>query len=230
MEKSMLTIQPKILNNYNPAFKASKDEDYDDFSIAKMDSEKYEQMRDELREQRDEFLNLVDDEDLEIPKPINKAIKGVAIGTSALLSGMAAGWGAKKSIEGFSKLGKTKALQGLGKKLEKVKLKTAESAKSLKEKFVNSKFYKNVTQKISKTYAKFGETKIGKPIVKFLDATGNFVKKAYNKTKEGVKYVIDKIKGVKKETYTNATVNTVGVSGGVAAGVNSFREKEGMDE
>ena len=43
-------------------------------------------------------------------------------------------------------------------------------------------------------------------------------------------YVIDKIKGVKKETYTNATVNTVGVSGGVAAGVNSFREKEGMDE
>ena len=63
-----------------------------------------------------------------------------------------------------------------------------------------------------------------------MDATGNFVKKAYNKTKEGVKFVIDKIKGVKKETYTNATVNTVGVSGGVAAGVNSFREKEGMDE
>ena len=128
----MLTIQPKILNNYNPAFKASKDEDYDDFSIAKMDSDKYEQMRDELREQRDEFLNLVDDEDLAIPKPINKAIKGVAIGTSALLSGMAAGWGAKKSIEGFSKLGKTKVFQGLEKKLEKVKLKTAESAKSLR--------------------------------------------------------------------------------------------------
>ena len=226
----MLTIQPKILNNYNPAFKASKDEDYDDFSIAKMDSDKYEQMRDELREQRDEFLNLVEDEDLAIPKPINKAIKGVAIGTSALLSGMAAGWGAKKSIEGFSELGKTKVFQGLGKKLEKVKLKTAESAKSLKEKFVNSKFYKNITEKISKTYAKFGETKIGKPIVKYLDMTGNFVKKAYNKAKDGVKYVIDKIKGVKKETYTNATVNTVGVSGGVAAGVNSFREKEGMDE
>lgn len=226
----MLTIQPKILNNYNPAFKASKDEDYDDFSIAQMDSDKYEQMRDELREQRDEFLNLADDEDLAIPKPINKAIKGVAIGTSALLSGMAAGWGAKKSIEGFSKLGKTKVFQGLGKKLENVKLKTAESAKSLTEKFVNSKFYKNVTEKVSNAYTKFGETKIGKHIVQFLNATGNFVKKAYNKTKEGVKYVIDKIKGVKKETYTNATVNTVGVSGGVAAGVNSFREKEGMDE
>ena len=62
-----------------------------------------------------------------------------------------------------------------------------------------------------------------------MNATGNFVKKAYNKTKEGVKYVIDKIKGVKKETYTNATVNTVGVSGGIASGVNSFRKEE-VDE
>lgn len=225
----MLTIQPKILNNYNPAFKASKDEDYDDFSIAKMDSDKYEQMRDELREQRDEFLNLVDDEDLAIPKPINKAIKGVAIGTSALLSGMAAGWGAKKSIEGFGKLGKTKTIQELGKKLGQVKLKTAESAKSLTEKFVNSKFYKNITEKISKTYAKFGETKIGKPIVKYLNIAGEFIQKGYKKVVGGVKHIVDKVKGVKKETYTNATVNTVGVSGGIASGVNSFRKEE-VDE
>ena len=40
MEKSMLTIQPKILNNYHPAFKASENDDYD-VSLSKMDSSKY---------------------------------------------------------------------------------------------------------------------------------------------------------------------------------------------
>lgn len=228
MEKSMLTIQPKILNNYNPAFKASENDDYD-VSLSKMDSSKYEQMRDELREQRDEFMNIINDEELELPKPINKVIKGVATGTTAILSGMAAGWGAKKSIEGFSQLGKTKAIKGLEKKLSSAKLATAKATKSLEEKFVNSKFYKNIAEKVSNAYAKFGETKIGKPIVKYLNIAGEFIQKGYKKVVGGVKHIVDKVKGVKKETYTNATVNTVGVSGGIASGVNSFRKEE-VDE
>ena len=228
MEKSMLTIQPKILNSYHPAFKAFENDDYD-VSLSKMDSNKYEQMRDELREQRDEFMNIINDEELELPKPVNKIIKGVATGTTAILSGMAAGWGAKKSIEGFSKLGKTKAIKGLGQKLTSVKLATAKSAKSLKEKLINSKFYTKIAEKVSNAYAKFGETKIGKPIVKYLNIAGEFIQKGYKKVATGVKYIVDKIKGVKKETYTNATVNTVGVSGGIASGVNSFRKEE-VDE
>lgn len=227
----MLTIQPNVLSNSRPVFKASEEyDDFDEINLAKMDSDKYEQMKNELEEQRDNFTKMVNDEDLELPKPVNKVIKGAAVGTSAILSGMAAGWGTKKSFEGFERLMKTDAIKGLKAKISNDKLAMAKKTKSLKEKFVNSSFYKKIKKTISENYTKFGNTKFGKPIVNFLNSTGKFIKKAYNKVANGVRYLIGKIKGVKKSTYVNTTVNTVGVSGGVASGVNALREKDGVEE
>ena len=55
---------------------------------------------------------------------------------------------------------------------------------------------------------------------------GNTIKDSvYNKIKNGVTFVINKIKGVKKETYKNAAINTIGVSGGIASGVTAMKEK-----
>ena len=41
--------------------------------------------------------------------------------------------------------------------------------------------------------------------------------------------VLNKIKGVKKETYEKVAVNTVGVSGGIASGVTALKEQTEKD-
>ncbi len=223
----MLTIQPKVLNSYRPAFKAYEQEvDEKPLSIADMDEDTYESTREELEEHRDELKNLAEDKDLNLPKPINKALKGGAVVTTGLLGGMAAGWGTKKSLTGLNKLGKTKALQGLKKQITDCKLSTVKTAKNLRTKFLGSKFVEN----IKNGWQKFGEKKIGKPIVKFFNSVGSGIKKIYKKAASGIKQVWDKIRGVKKETWEKATVNTVGVSGGVASGVTAIKEKDGDND
>lgn len=227
----MLTIQPKVLNNYRPAFKASeKFEDEELIDLNNLTEDKYESMRDELESQRDELKELAEDKELNLPKPINKALKGGAVVTTGLLGGMATGWGTKKSIAGLSKLGKTKALQGVKKQLTDCKIGTVKTAKSLKTKFLESKFYTKISDAITNSWKKFGEKKIGRPIVKFFNSLGSGIKKAYDKVAKGVKHVWDKIRGVKKETWEKATVNTVGVSGGVASGVTAIKEKDGDND
>ena len=42
-------------------------------------------------------------------------------------------------------------------------------------------------------------------------------------------WVLNKIKGVKKETYEKVAVNTVGVSGGIASGVTALKEQTEKD-
>lgn len=226
----MLTIQPKVLNNYRPAFKASEKFEDEDFNLNDLTEDKYESMRDELEDQRDEFKELAEDKELNLPKPINKALKGGAVVTTGLLGGMATGWGTKKSLAGLSKLGKTKALQGIKKQLVDCKIGTVKTAKSLKTKFLESNFYTKLADKISNGWNKFGETKIGKPIAKFLTKVGSGIKTGYKKVAAGVKHVWDKIRGVKKETWEKATVNTVGTSGGIAAGVTALKEKDGAED
>lgn len=226
----MLTIQPKVLNSYRPAFKASEEVDEKPISIAEMDEDTYESMRDELEDQRDELEDLADNKDFKLPKPVNKVLKGGAVVTTGLLGGMATGWGTKKSLVGLNKLGKTKAMQGIKTSLKNAKLKTANTAKSLKTKFIESKFYTKVADAVSSAYRKFGETKFGKPIAKFLNTIGSGIKKGYKKVAAGIKHVWDKIRGVKKETWEKATVNTVGASGGIASGVTAMKEKNGEDD
>lgn len=227
----MLTIQPKVLNSYRPAFKASEN-DFEEksFNLAELDEDTYESMRDELEDQRDELEELAENEEFKLPKPVNKALKCGAVVTTGLLGGMATGWGTKKSLVGLSKLGKTKAIQGLKKQTLDYKLKTVKTAKSLKTKFLDSKFYTKISNSIANGWNKFGEKKIGKPIVKFFNTIGSGIKTAYKKVASGIKHVWNKIRGVKKETWENATVNTVGVSGGIAAGVTSLKEKSGEKE
>lgn len=222
----MLTIQPKVLNTYRPAFRASEAVDDERIiSLAEMDEDTYESMRDELEDQRDELEDLADNKEFKLPKPINKAIKGGAIVTTGLLGGMAAGWGTKKSLTGLGKLGKTKAMQGVKKQIIDCKISTVKTAESLRTRFMASKF----VAKIKNGWHKFGEKKIGKPIVKFLNAIGSGIKKVYNTVSTGIKYVWNKIRGVKQETWEKATVNTVGVSGGIASGVTALKEKSGED-
>lgn len=227
----MLTIQPKVLNTYRPAFKAYE-EDFDEntINLNDLDEDTYESMRDELEDQRDELEELAENKEFKLPKPINKALNAGAVVTTGLLGGMATGWGTKKSLAGLSKLGKTRAIQGLKKQTLDYKFKTVKTAQNLKTKFLESKFYTKISNSITNGWNKFGEKKIGKPIVKFFNTIGSGIKTVYEKIATGIKHVWNNIRGVKKETWEKATVNTVGVSGGIAAGVTSLKEKSGEKE
>jgi hypothetical protein len=140
---------------------------------------------------------------------------------------MATGWGTKKSIAGLEKLSKTPAMQSVKAEAIKLRKSTIDTSKSLKTKFKESNMYTRVSTSTKNSWEKFGEKKIGKPIVKFFNAIGSGIKTIYTKVLNGIKYILGKIKSVKKETWEKATVNTVGTSGGIAAGVTAIKEKNG---
>ena len=129
---------------------------------------------------------------------------------------------AKQSIKAFQKLGKTEVMQGLKKQAVNTNKFIKEAAKTVKTEFLKSDAYKTPKAKLNK----FATTKVGKPITKFFKAIGTGISTVYGKIKTGTNYIITKIKGVKKETYEKATVNTVGASGGIASGVTALKEKE----
>lgn len=224
----MLSVQPKFSANYNPAFKMNQDKtefEFDPFA----DEASYNSAKAELEEQKDEFESLVKDKDLKLPKPAEKIIKGGAVVTGGILGGMATGWGAKKSIAGFAKLNKTKAVVGMKTKLGNVWTVAKDFVGKLFKKFTESKIYTTPKAKFNKLATKFAESKVGKPIAKAYNATKNFVGKGLKKVKAGVNWVLNKIKGVKKETYEKVAVNTVGVSGGIASGVTALKEQTEKD-
>ena len=224
----MLTIQPNFSTNYKPAFKMNQDKtefEFDPFA----DEDSYKTAKEELEEQRDEFENLANNKDLHMPKTAQKLIKGGAIVTGGILGGMATGWGAKKSIQGFKALNKSKAVVGMKAKLNKAYDSAKTYAKSIWDKFTKSKAYTTPKEKLVEWGNKFANSKIGKPIVKAFNATNEFVGKVYNKIKNGANWVLDKIKSVKKETYEKVTVNTVGASGGIASGVTALKEQNEKD-
>lgn len=227
----MLTIQPRLLNTYHPAFKALKqDDDEEIISLENMTEDKYQSMRDDLEDQRNEFENLAEDKSMNLPKPLNKALKAGSIVTTGLLGGMATGWGTKKSLAGLNRLYNSKAMQGVKAESIKLKLATAKTSRSLKTRFLDSTLYKNVSNSVKNSWKKLGEKKAGKPIVDFFNAVGSGIKTIYTKVSDGIGNLWNKIKGVKKETWEKATVNTVGTSGGIAAGVTALKEKDGADE
>ncbi len=224
----MLSIQPNFSTNYKPAFKMNQDRtefEFDPFA----DEASYNSAKAELEDQKDEFESLVKDKELNLPKPAKKLIKGGAVVTGGILGGMATGWGAKKSIAGFAKLNKTKTVVGMKTKLGKVWTAAKVFVGKLFKKFTESKIYTTPKAKLNELGTKFANSKIGKPIAKAYDAVKGFVGKGIKKVKAGVKWVLNKIKGVKKETYEKAVVNTVGVSGGIASGVTALKDQSEKD-
>ena len=189
------------------------------------DEDTYTRAKAELEDQKDEFESLVKDKDLNLPKPAKKLIKGGAVITGSILGGMATGWGAKKSIAGMKALNKAKAVVGMKAKLGKAWTAVKEFAGKIWKKFTDSKFYTTPKNKLNKLGEKFANSKIGKPITKAYNSVKDFVGKGFKKVKDGLNWVLNKIKGVKKETYEKAAVNTVGVSGGIASGVTALKEQ-----
>ena len=221
----MLTIQ-----SAKTAFKGyQKDLSQEEIQALREERE-YRESLNELEDQRDEFINLAHDKEIKMPKAAKIALEGGAILTTALLGGMASGWGTKKTIQGLSKLNKSQAMKNVKTHMSATKDFVKKSAKTIKADFIKSEAYTMPANFIKKYADKFANSKIGKPIVKFFAAIGKGVKYVFNSVKKGIKYVSEKVKGIiNKTNVEKATVNTVGVSGGIASGVTALKEKQGED-
>lgn len=211
----MLSLQPKI--NYGTSFTARRE-----LTPEEKEARKYYNAKRELEEQREQLEELKDNSEIKMPKVAKDMIKGGAVVTTGLLGGMATGWGAKKSIQAFSKINKSEAMQGIKKHIKATNKFIKDSAKTISSKFKESDAYKMPLNKIKKLET----TKVGGPIIRFFKAIGNGIKKVYTTVKKGFEYILGKIRSVKKETYEKAAVNFTGASGGVAAGVTTLKEQD----
>ncbi len=217
----MLSVQPKISNNYTPAFKAHEDSlDYSEININNMDEDTYESLKENLHKQKEDLLNVADNKEFKMLKPAKKIFEGGAIVTTGLLGGMATGWGTKKSIQAFSAIAKTAPMQSLKKQIKA----TTKFMKETSVNFKKSEAYTKPVNAIHKSFNKFAGTKLGKPIAIFFKTIAKGIKTVFNAIKNGIKYIFNKIKGVKKETYENGAVNFMGASGGIAAGGTALKE------
>ena len=223
----MLTVQPAI-SSQKTAFGNRRDQRClsQDEAQALREQREYERNYDELLDQKEEFLDLANNSEFKVPKPAKKILEGGAVITTGLLGGMATGWGAKKSIQGFAKLNKTAAVVNLKKHAAATNEFLKTSAKAIKKEFIKSDAYNMPANAIKKQYKKFANTKIGKPIAKFFEAVGNGISKIFKGLKSGIKYLSDKVKGIDKNKVEKVTVNTAGISGGIASGVTAIKEKQ----
>lgn len=253
----MLTIQPKF-SNYNsltPAFSGRSD-----WRKPKTAEELEAEIREkELEEQRkieekyNDSVNSVEkakDAALELaekaPKPIKVAGKTLAATATALLGGMALGWGGHKSIQAVKELLRTDVGVKVAAKIKNGYHALAEGLKnakdsiqsgygSLKTKFQQSNFYANAKTKYNNF---FDNTKAGQK----LSSAKNKIKQnsvyqkvteafsnAYRWCKDGVTSLYRKVRGIKGEQVEKATVNTLGVSGGISSGVYAL-QGEKMNE
>lgn len=223
----MLTIQPKFSNNYKPAFKSNEqNEDYSSISLGDIDEDTYQSMSDDLREQKSDFLDLANNAEFKMPKPAKKILQGGAIITTGLLGGMATGWGTKKSIQAFSKLAKSTPVKNFVHYVKDTGIFIKKAFSTVKKQFFESNVYKKPANSINRKYDKFAKTRIGTPVAKFIDGFKDGIKTIYKDVRKGLKHLWGKIKGVKKETYEKAVVNTVGTSGGIASGVTALKETQ----
>ena len=212
----MLTIQPA---QSKVAFEAKRPLTEEEIVAIKEERE-YQKQYDEMLEQRDEFKKLADKKDDVMPDAAKKIFKGGAVVTTGILGGMAAGWGTGKSIKGLEKLGDTKFVKDAKTQLKATNEFVSKTAKNIKTDFINSEAYKLHNLKLEKAR----QSKFWGPVLKFFGAIGKGIKFVYTKIKNGINYIINKIKSVKAETWKKATVNTVGISGGIASGVTAAKE------
>ncbi len=220
----MLSVQPGM--NYGPAFGAVRRRQERQLTPEELEAKKYQDARRELINQKDELEEIADNDEFKLPEPARKIVKGGAVVTTGLLGGMATGWGAKKSIGAFSKLAKSAPMQSMKKHIKASKDFIKDAFTTIKTKFKKSEAYTMPANAIKKQYNKFADTKIGAPIVKFFKAVKTGIKTVYEKITGGLKNVWNKIRGIKKEKVENATVNFVGASGGVAAGVTAIKKED----
>lgn len=213
----MLTVQPRILNNYNATF-GQRDTD---LTLDEIEEREYRKARQELEEQQDDFIELSENSEFKLPKTAKTVLKGGTVVTTGLLGGMATGWGTKKSIKAFQKLGQTKVMQGIKSQIIETNKFLKSAGKAIKTEFLKSDAYKKPKTKIDE----FAKTKNGKPIINFFKSIGEGISAITNGIKSGIKYIYKKITGVKGETYEKATVNIVGTSGGIASGVTAIKEQ-----
>lgn len=227
-----------VTNFSNPVFTAKKQKPTSKnlnkeeiVNLDKMDQDTYDSMKSQLEEQQEELEELADENKKnKFGKAFSTVLVVLALVTTALLGGMATGWGTKKSIVGLKKLVNTDAVKSVRVHAKETKKFVFENAKLLKENFLKSKVYTMPANSIKKAYAKFSKTQIGEPLVKFFNKIGNGIKAGYTKIKNGIKHLWNKIRGVKNETWEKATVNTVGVSGGVASGVTALKEQDKKED
>lgn len=217
----MLSVQPKFSNNFQPAFNA-RDKKKRELTPEEIEEKKYNETRQELLEQKEDLKEILDNDEYKLPKLVQIMIKVFTIVTAVLLSGMATGWGAKKSFQATSKIGKSAPVQSLKKHIKATNTFIIDSAKTIKTKFKASDAYKMP----AKAWNNFAKTTIGAPITKTVEAVATGIKKVAGTVKKGFNYIIDRIKSVKKETYEKATVNFVGASGGVASGITALKEQD----
>lgn len=187
-----------------------------------LEERKYQAEYNQIAGQRAEFTRLANDDDVKIPPTAKKVLQGGAVVTSGILGGMAAGWGTKKSIQGFEKLFKTEFVKNTKNQIKATNKFVQESIKKIKADFVKSEAHKIHQTRLEKGR----QSKFWGPVLKFFGSIGKGIKSAYKEVKNGIKYVINKIKGVKSETYKKAAVNTVGVSGGIASGATALKESD----
>ena len=79
---------------------------------------------------------------------------------------------------------------------------------------------------MKKQKEKFASTRIGKPIVNFFSRVNKGLKEFRKDLSSGFKKLYNNIRGVKKETWEKATVNTVGVSTGIATGAETLKKQK----
>lgn len=224
----MLSVQSGI--NYGPAFGATRRRQERQLTPEELEAKKYQDARRELINQKEELEDIADNDEFKLPEPAKKIIKGGAVVTTGLLGGMATGWGCKKSIGAFSKLAKSAPMQNFKKHMKASKEFIKDAFTTIKTKFKKSEAYTMPANAIKRQYTKFADTKIGAPVAKFFKSVKTGLKTIYEKVTGGLKNVWNKIKGIKKEKVENATVNFVGASGGVAAGVTAIKKEDEAGE
>jgi hypothetical protein len=134
---------------------------------------------------------------------------------------MATGWGAKKSIAGLEKLYNNKSMKDFRAYTKSVNEFVKDTLKTTKVKFVASDVYKKPASALDR----FAQTRVGKPIAKFFKGISSGIKAVYDAISSGVEFIYNKIRGVKKETWEKVTTNTLGTSGGIAAGLEALKEQ-----
>lgn len=166
----MLSVQPKLSNNYGLTFGARNQNHR--LTPEEIEEKKYQESRRELISQKEDLEELLENDEFKLPKPAGKIIKGGAVVTTGLLGGMATGWGAKKSIQAFSKIAKSAPVQGIKKQIKATNTFIKDAFATISTKFKKSEAYKMPLAQINK----FEKTKVGAPIVKFTKAVGNGIK------------------------------------------------------
>ncbi|MCI1273604.1 MAG: hypothetical protein LKG27_04120 [Clostridiaceae bacterium] len=235
----MLAIQLGLNKSCRqPAFKSNEDFDnesnidaFDDaklekqpaddsFDIMKANEEDYNKEEGFWKNQKAKFDDLSSDKN--IPPVVKKGMEVASVGVSGILGGMAMAWGSKKSITALEDFSKTKPVMKFN---NQVKTATKDFKKAMtnavdtyKKSEFATKLDSNIKVKTIKIKnSKFGKNVIVKAFVNCFKAIKNAIKGVYN-------FIVKTIKGIKPEQAKKATVNTLGVSGGVTSGIATLKE------